>query len=442
MARRVFLRASHYLIIKHMSKLPLVWRNEKRKVNDLIPYEKNPRQISEKQLEDLKRSLQTFGLVEVPAIGLDNKILAGHQRVKILQLLGKGETLIDVRIPNRPLTKKEHEAYLLASNALGGSWDYSKLKAFDIDLLLKIGFDEQQLSALWDGMLEAEDDGFDPEVEIKKIGKPKSKLGDLYQLGSHRLLVADSTKPENLKRLLGQDRVSMIYSDPVYNLSIRYDKGLGGKQNYGGHVNDHRSDTEYREFLRQSMISALAVTKDDAHIFYWCDQTYIGLVQDLYRERGITNRRVCLWVKGPSNPTPDVSFNKCYEPCVYGTRGRPFLNQGITNLNELLNKQLGSGNRLIDDLLDQLDIWLVKRISGQQNEHATSKPPSLHEKAIRRCTRPGDIILDSFAGSGSTLIAAEQLKRRAYVVELETIYSDLIIRRYEHLSHNKAKKLN
>ncbi len=398
--------------------------------------------ISPKQIADLKKSIEKFNLVETPALNLDGTILAGHQRVGILKLLGRSHEEIDVRLPNRLLTRKEAEQYLLASNALGGDWDYEKLKSFEIDTLLSIGFDEQQLSALWDGMLEAEDDQFDVEKELLKITKPKSKLGDLFQLGAHRLVVADSTKPENLTKLLGKDRVSMIYSDPVYNLSIRYDKGLGGQQHYGGHVNDHRTDAEYREFLRQSMVSALAVTRQDAHVYYWCDQTYIGMIQELYRELGLTNRRVCMWIKGPSNPTPGVAFSKTYEPAVYATRGRPFLSKGITNLNELLNKQLGTGNRLIDDILDQLDIWLTKRLSGQQYEHATSKPPSLHEKAIRRCTRPGDIILDSFLGSGSTLIAGEQLKRRVFGCELEPTYCDLIIKRYEKLSGNKAKKLN
>lgn len=426
----------------NMTKSPLLWRNEKRKVNDLIPYEKNPRQISDKQIADLKRSLETFGLVEVPAIGLDNKILAGHQRIKILQLIGKGNTTIDVRVPNRPLTKKEFESYLLASNALGGDWDYSKLKSFEIDLLLEIGFDEQQLSALWDGMLEAEDDQFDVEKEILKITKPKSKLGDLYALGSHRLYVGDSCKLESLKTLFGKERTSFVYSDSVYNIGVDYSAGIGGKQSYGGNVNDKRTDKEFRAFLKASMECALAVSKSDAHFFNWTDQIYVGLVQDLYRELGITNRRVCLWIKNGQNPTPNVAFSKCYEPCVYGTRGRPFLAKGLESLNEIQNKGLGTGNRLIDDILDQLDIWLSKRLSGQDYEHATSKPPSLHEKAIRRCTRPGDIILDSFLGSGSTLIAGEQLKRRVFGCELEPTYCDLIIKRYEKLTGNKAKKLN
>lgn len=425
-----------------MSKQPLAWHTERRTVDSLVPFERNPRTISEKQLEDLKRSLKTFGLVEIPAIAPDGKIIAGHQRIKVLKLLGKGQTSIDVRVPSRALTKAEFEQYLLTSNAVGGDWDFEKLKSFDIGTLLTIGFDEGQLAQIWDGMLETEDDGFDVEAEIKKVGKPKSRLGDLFALGPHRLMVGDSTKPESLKRLFGRDRAAMIYSDSVYNIGIDYGAGLGGKQAYGGHVNDKRTDNEFRAFLQASMECALAVSKPDVHVFNWADQTYIGLVQDLYSELGITNKRVCLWIKNAQNPTPGVAFSKCYEPCIYGIKGKPYLAKGIENLNEIQNKELGTGNRLIDDILYQLDIWLVKRLSGELYEHATSKPPMLHEKAIRRCTRPGDIILDSFLGSGSTLIAGEQLKRRVYGVELEPIYCDLIIKRYEHLTNNKAKKLN
>lgn len=423
-------------------KIPLEWHNEKRRVNDLLPYERNPRQISEKQIEDLKRSFKKFNLVEVPCIDFDNKIVAGHQRVKVLQLLGRGEENIDVRVPNRKLTKEEFEQYLITSNAVGGDWDFEKLKSFDIDLLLNIGFDETELANIWDSNLETEDDGFQIDQELAKIKKPKTQLGDIIQLGSHKLICGDATDPSVLKKLFGNDRASMIYSDPVYNIGVDYNSGIGGKQNYGGNVNDKRTDAEYKEFLRKSIENALAVSKDDTHVYYWCDESYIWILQELYRELGLINKRVCLWIKNGANPTPGVAYNKCYEPCVYGVRGRPYLAKGIENLNEVMNKEMATGNRMIDDILDYLNIWLVKRLSGDQYEHATAKPPTLHEKAIRRCTRPGDIILDSFAGSGSTMVAAEQLKRRAYVVELEPIFCDLIIIRYEKLTNKKAKKLN
>jgi DNA modification methylase len=251
-------------------------------------------------------------------------------------------------------------------------------------------------------------------------------------------MCGDSTDPEVLKKLLGNDKVSMIYSDPVYNIKIDYNKGIGGKQNYGGNVNDNRSYTEYKEFLKKSMVAALGVCNPDTHAFYWCDQIYIGLIQELYRELGIENKRVCLWLKNGHSPTPGVAFNKCYEPCVYGVRGKPYIAKDITNLNEVVNKDTTNGN----DLLDQADVWLHKRLAGKDYEHATSKPPTLHEKAIRRCTKPGDIILDSFSGSASTLIAGELLKRRVYAVELEPIFCDLAIKRFEKLTGIKARVIH
>ena len=228
----------------------------------------------------------------------------------------------------------------------------------------------------------------------------------------------------------------MIYSDPVYNIKIDYNGGIGGKNNYGGQVKDDRTDSECHDFLKRSLENALMVASPNLHVFYWSDQKYIWLIQTLYRELGIENKRVCLWIKNSQNPTPGVAFNKCYEPCTYGTRGKPYLAKDKTDLNETMNNELSTGN----DLLEQIgDIWMEKRVASNDYEHATTKPPELHHKAITRCTKPGDIILDSFAGSGSTLIAGEQLKRRVYSVELEPIFCDLIIKRYEALTGLKVE---
>jgi len=232
----------------------------------------------------------------------------------------------------------------------------------------------------------------------------------------------------------------MIYSDPPYNLKIDYAKGIGGKQNYGGNVNDNRSYEEYRRFIKDSLISALTITKSDCHIFYWSDQCLIGLIQELYRELNITNKRVCLWLKNSQNPTPMVSFNKCYEPAIYGVIGKPYITPSIQNLNEILNKELTTGNNLFEEVFDQLDIWLVKKIiwSKNTNMQRVSHPSSMR-KAMRRCTRLGDIILDSFSGSGSTIIAGEQLKRKVYALELEPIFCDLTIKRYKKLTGKKVE---
>jgi len=308
----------------------------------------------------------------------------------------------------------------------------------NLDMLLDIGFDQIDLSHLWDKELEVQDEDFDVDEELDKIKKPKTKPGDLIHLGPHRLLCGSSTNPDNLKRLFGEDKATMIYSDPPYNINLNYSQGIGGKKDYGGNVKDNRTYDEYKNFIKETLTSALSVTKPNSHVFYWCDQTYIGLIQELYRELGIVNKRVCLWLKNSQNPVPSVAFNKCYEPAVYGIKGKPYIAPTIQNLNEVLNKEITTGNNLLEETLDHLDVWLVKRLSGKQYEHATSKPPKLHEKAIRRCTKPGDIILDSFSGSASTLIAGEQLKRKVYAIELEPVFCDLAIRRYEKLTGTKA----
>ena len=128
---------------------------------------------------------------------------------------------------------------------------------------------------------------------------------------------------------------------------------------------------------------------------------------------------------------PKVYCNKAYEPAVYGTRGKPYLAEAVSNLNEVMNKEFGTGNELVAQVDNFLEIWTAKRLAAKDYQHATSKPITLHEKAIKRCTKPNDIILDSFLGSGSTLLAGEQLGRRVYGCELEPRFCDLISSRFE-----------
>ena len=416
----------------------LSWTTVHKKVNDLVPQGINPRKISGRQMSDLKRSLKKYNLVEIPAVDLDGKILAGHQRIKALQLLGRGDEMIDIRVPNRKLTEQDSKEYLIASNKLGGDWDFDLLKSFDMETLSFAGFEEIELAKMWDDKNETMEDTFDVDKELKKIKDPVTKLGDIIRLGDHKIICGDSTDPENLKRLFGTDKASMIYSDPVYNISVDYDGGIGGKKEYGGNVKDTRTYEEYKLFIRNSLIAGLVVTNPNAHVFYYCDQIYIGLIQDVYRSLGISNKRVCLWLKNSQNPVPKVFCNKAYEPAVYGTRGRPYLAESVQDLNEVMNKEFGTGNELMRQVDDFIEIWTAKRLSAKDYQHATSKPITLHEKAILRCTKPNDIILDSFLGSGSTLLAAEQLGRKVYGCELEPCFCDLMVSRYEKMTGKKA----
>lgn len=407
----------------------------------LKPATYNPRLMNEQQEADLTTSIKQYGFID-PIIANSNKdrlniVIGGHQRLKIATKLGYK----DVPVVYLNLNEEKERILNLRLNKNTGSWNFELLKNFEIETLLDVGFDTDEIGMVWNDVLEIEDDEFDETKELEQIKTTEIKAGDHIALGNNRLLCADSTKQESIEILMDGEKTSMVYCDSPYNISLDYNKGLGGKKNYGGHVNDAKSNIDYQEFLKQTLLNAMSACSNNAHYFYYCDQRYIGMIQSLYAELGIKNQRVCLWIKNGFNATPQVAFNKCYEPCVYGIKGKPY-QAPINNLNEILNKEIGTGNRTIDDILDSLDIWLAKRLPGQEYEHPTSKPPTLHEKALRRCTQINDIVLDLFGGSGSTLIACEQLKRRAYLIEKEPIFCQLIINRFEKLTGIKARQLN
>ncbi len=411
-------------------------------IGSLQPAIYNPRKWSESEKATLKESILKYGLVDPVLVNSaparKGVLIGGHMRVACAKELGITEIpAVFVNIPN---IEKE-KALNLTLNRAHGSWDFEMLKEFDIEMLLDAGFDDIDLGNVWDDSLEAEDDDFDTEKELAAIKKPTVKLDEMYRLGSHTLLCSDSTDPKLIKRLVGKNQIDMIYSDPPYNISLDYSKGISTSGKYGGETNDKKTHADYRLFLKRAMENGLAVAKPNTHVFFWCDEASIGLVQSLYEELGIVNRRVCLWVKNNFNMTPQVAFNKAYEPCVYGTRGKPFLVPRIQNLNEVLNKEVASGNRAIDDIIDLFNIWLVKRLPAQDYEHPTEKPTTLHEKAMRRCTKPGDTVLDLFGGSGSTLSCCEQMKRRAFLCEIDPVFCTLIIKRYEALTKNKAVRI-
>ncbi|MCK9271926.1 DNA modification methylase [Candidatus Gracilibacteria bacterium] len=413
-------------------------------ISELNTGEYNPRRHTKKQFSDLKESIKKFGFVD-PIIANSNEVrknivIGGTFRLEVAKELGFIE--IPVVYVNISDIKKEKELNLRL-NKNTGEWDLDILKDFDVDLLLDVGFDNQDLSEIWDNILDIEDDNFNVEKELKKIKTPKSKLGDIYELGNHRLICGDSTDSKVVKNLMGENKTNYIYSDPPYNIGLNYSSGISSNNKYGGSFKeDKKSEKDYRGFIDSTIKNILNHANTDTHLFYWCDENYIGTLQELYKQNKIEHKRVCLWIKNNQNMTPNLAFNKVYEPCVYGIIGKPFINKDYKNLNEIQNKEIGTGNKCHDDIFDLFNIWLEKREDVNSYEHPTQKPPTLHEKALKRCTKLGDIVVDLFGGSGSTLIACEQLKRKAYLIEIDPIFVDLIIKRYEEFSGKKAKKLN
>lgn len=410
-------------------------------VDLLRPSDHNSRDMEQGEFTHLVKSIRTHSMVQ-PIIAnsrppRENIIVNGHQRLKAAIEAG----LDTVPVIFLDLTLEQEKALSLRLNRIGGHFVDELLRAnFDMDFLLETGFNDTDLGHIWDGALEIEDDNFNIERAIKEALSTDIKLGDLFALGEHKLLCADSTDPEAIKRLAGDLKPSVLYVDPVFNIGLDYDKGVGGKASYGGKTSDRKSKKEYKAFLGKLLANALAVMTDDAHAFMYCDQSYIGLVQELMAEHGLTNRRVCLWLKNAFNVTPRVAFNKAYEPVVYATRKKPYLSD-TRNLSEILNKDISSGNRAHDDIMDMFDIWLAKRDPGQDYQHPTQKPLTLHEKPIKRCTRIGDVVLDICGGGGSTLMSCDQLKRVALLSEIDPVFCQVTINRFEAATGQKAVKL-
>lgn len=422
----------------------ITWSHAKRKVTDLKPSDYNPRKMTPEEKKDIERSIDGFGRV-VPLVvntgSRENTLIGGHQRWKIYS--EKKIEEIDVMVPSRELTFEEEQELNLRLNKNLGSWDYDLLQDMDLELLLDVGFNDDDLQGFFDDV-ELADDEFDLDKALEEITEPRVTLGEIWQLGNHRLLVGDSTDAEAVAKLMDDNKASVVYCDPPYNIGLDYSEGIGKSKSYGGEYSakkDSMTDAGYEAFLENSINTAKSVADENAHFFYWCDAKYIGSLQNIYAKLGINFKRLCFWVKNNQNPTPQIAFNKVCEPCVYGTTGKPHLNRNFKNANEVLNQEITSGNQLHDELLDMLDLWIVKRDNTQDYQHPTQKPVTLNEKPLRRCSAPGHVVFSGFAGSGSDLIACEQLKRRWFGVEHDLIFATVIINRWELFTNNQAKRV-
>jgi len=427
----------------------IIWKTKKRKLVDLVPASYNPRSISDKERRDLLVSIEEFDQVVPIVINTNGNLIGGHQRCKVYSDLGIEE--IEVRVPNRKLNLEEEKRLNLRLNKNTGHWDFDKLGEFDVETLLDVGFGDEELSIIWDDVDTLNDD-HDEKKSIENIKETSIVTGDIYELGKHKLMCGDSTDEEQVKKLVGENKINMIYCDPPYNIGLDYSKGANTGPNHKEkkifqdneplYKKDNKSDNEYYEFMQQTVKNALSVADKNVHVYYWCDERFIWLFQSLFKNVGIQNKRVCMWIKNNFSLTPQIAFNKVYEPCVYGVIGRPYLNPNIKNLNEILNKEILSGNQVHDEINDMFNIWLVKRDNAQDYEHPTQKPITLHEKPIKRTSKVNDNILDLFGGSGSTLMSAEQLSRNAFLMEMDPIFCQVCLNRWEKMTGKTAKKVN
>ena len=382
----------------------LIWHTEQRKINELIPYEGNPRKMTKEQAEQLQKSLEKFNLAEIPAINTDNKIIAGHQRINILQILGRGEEIVDVRIPNRKLTDDEFREYNLRSNKNIGSWDFDELANFDIGLLTDVGFNEEELNIVM-GDVEPEEDDFDADKAVEEIKEPICKRGDIWQLGEHRLGCLDATVEEDVKKLMDGKKADMVFTDPPYG--VDYDGGVI----HGNTVNvNHKREKLKNDNadIYDGFLSILSNFIDNGAIYiFYATRNSLEIFEPL-KKYGFDLLSIIAWVKiNTGYADMNSHYKNRYEPLLYA-------------------KKKGHKTNFIGDTTENT-VWEIKK-DRINKLHPTQKPIVLIIRAIKN--HRAKSVLDLFGGSGSTLIACEQLNRKCYMAEIDPVYIQVILERY------------
>jgi len=384
------------------------WKTEKRKIDDLLPAGYNPRQLSETQKELLKESVNKFNLADPIIINSNNTIIGGHQRIKVLKELGFVE--IDVRIPDRELTEDEEKELNLRLNKNTGEWDYILLAKFDEGLLSSVGFSPEELDEIFAGdVAPKEKDDAVPEPRATDI-----KPGDMFQLGEHRLLCGDSTNREDVEKLMGGEKAAMIHTDPPYN--IDYGSTKNPRHKIRTIENDSMDTDEWSIFCHK--LYEIFKEFNEGDIYMWGASGPEGMRMRLWLvEMGCHWSATIIWKKQQLVLSP-AKYQRMYEPCFYGWFG----------------KSTYSGDR------KQTEVWEVDRPHNSKL-HPTMKPIELCEKPLLNSSKWHDIVLDLFGGSGSTLIACEKTNRKCRMMELDPVYCQVIIDRWEEFTGNKVKKL-
>ena len=382
-------------------------------IEDIKPYENNAKLHPQEQIQQIKNSILEFGFDDPIAIWKDNIIIEGHGRLIAAQELGYKEIPV-IRLDS--LTDEQRRAYTLVHNQL------TMNSGFDIEMLnIELGgIDSIDMSDFGFEFEPSFGDGSSPEVVEDDYNEelpeePKSKLGDIYQLGRHRLMCGDSTSIENVKELTGGELVDMLLTDPPYN--VAYEGKTKDKLTI---KNDSMEDTAFRTFLRDAFTAANEVMKAGAVFYIWHADSEGYNFRGACHDIGWQVREVLIWNKN-SMVLGWQDYQWKHEPCLYGWK------EGASHLWASDRKQ----TTVIDfNRPTKADI------------HPTMKPIGLFDYQIQNNTKGGDAVLDLFNGSGTTIMACEQNGRRAFCMELDPRYVDAAIDRWEQFTGEKAVKLN
>lgn len=378
-----------------------------KSVDEIIPYANNPRR-NDKAVDAVAESIKQFGFKQPIVIDGGGVVVCGHTRLKAAKKLGIKTVPCIVA---DDLTPEQIKAYRLADNKTAelAEWDMEllpleldDLQEFDMTLF---GFE------LPKGKAEVTEDDY----EITVPAEPRTKPGEMYQLGRHRLMCGDSTSAKCVQALAGGAQMDMLLTDPPYNVEY-----TGKAKNALTIVNDKQNDEQFRAFLTDAFMAAYEVMKPGAVFYIW----HAGLeglnFQAACKAAGLEVRQCLIWNKN-SMVIGRQDYQWKHEPCLYGWKE-------------------GAGHLWASDR-KQTTVLNFDRPT-RSKEHPTMKPVKLFDYQIQNNTKGGDCVLDLFGGSGTTLIACEQNGRTAYLMELDPKYCDVIIDRWEALTGGKAECIN
>lgn len=417
----------------------------KMKLSDLKPADYNPRielKPGMPEFEKLSRSIEEFGFIDPPIFNeRTGNLIGGHQRVAVASYLG-GYDEVEVSVVDLPLDKEK--ALNVALNKISGRWDEEKLAALLRDINLDVsltGFDEDEVEDLLATYDYKEDigkpiieDEFDVNQYIEEHPEPTTKSGQLWKLGDHYLLCGDATKSEDIDKLLQGNKADLVVTDPPYNVAVSSDSQELQKSGRGKIMNDNMSDSDFDDFLTAVFKNYSVSMNPNAAIYVFHGSSYQREFENAMNAADIMVRSQCIWVKNNAtfgwsqyrwqHEPVFYAYKKNEAPAWYGDRKQTTVWQ--------------------DDLLEDLPatVWRINRDDTTKYYHPTQKPLSLIAIPVRNSSKRNDVVLDLFGGSGSTLMTCDQLERVCFTLELDPIFCDVIIERWEQATGKKAELIS
>lgn len=407
-------------------------------IEEIKEYELNAKEHPKEQIEQIKKSIQDFGNNDPIAIDVNGEIIEGHGRYIALKELGYKEVEV-IRLGH--LTEQQKKAYRLVHNKLTMNSDFNiEMLEQELADLQTLDMQEFGFDFVTDFMEEIKDvDDFDMEEAVEDAEeRPRTQEGDLWRLGNHYLLCGDSTNNSHIKFLLDGRKADLLLTDPPYNVAVSNAEGKTIE-------NDNMNTLEFYEFLKDVFMVADNHLKEGAAFYIWHGESESLNFRKACDYVGWGVKQCLIWVKN-SITLGRQDYQWKHEPCLYGWKsgaGHYFVKnrKQTTVIDQSIDLELMTAEELREYIreLQEPTTILYEDKPLKNSEHPTMKPVRLMKKQIKNSTKQGDIVLELFGGSGSTLLACEELSRVCFANELSPVYCDVIINRWEQLTGEQAE---